>query len=41
MFVCGFDIKVNSQCTVEVHYFHIMERDFIVGNGTGKLDSRM
>ena len=41
MFVCGFDMRVSSQSTVEVHYFHIEERDFVVGNGTGKVDSRM
>jgi len=41
MFVCGFDIKVSFQSTVEEHYFYIEERDFVVGKGTGKLDSRM
>ena len=41
MFVCGFDIKVSFQFAVEEHYFHIEERDFVVGKGAGKFDSRM
>ena len=41
MFVCGFDINVSFQSAVEEHYFHIKERDFIIGKGASKFDSRM
>ena len=41
MFVSGFNIKVSFQSTVEEHYFDNKERDFVVREGTGKLDSRM
>ena len=41
MFVSGFNIKVSFQSTVEEHYFDIKERDLVVREGTGKLDSRM
>ena len=41
MFVSGFDIKVSFQSAVEEHYFHIKERDFVVGKGAGKFDSRV
>jgi len=43
MFDCGaqfwFDVKFSFQSTFEEHYFHIAESDFVVGKGTGKLDS--
>ena len=38
MFVSGFNIEVSFQSTVEEHYFDIKERDFVVREGTGKLD---
>ena len=41
MFVCRLDIKVSFQFAVEKHYFHIEERDFVVGKGAGTFDSRM
>ena len=41
MFVSGFNIEVSIQSTVEEHYFDIKERDFVVREGTGKLDGRM
>ena len=41
MFVCGFDVKVSFQSAVEEHYFLIEERDFLVGKGAGKFDSRV
>ena len=41
MFVSGFNIKVSFQSTVEEHHFDIKERDFVLREGTGKLDSRM
>ena len=41
MLVSWFNIKVSLQSTVEEHYFDIKERDFVVREGTGKLDSRM
>ena len=41
MFVSGFNIEVSFQSTVEEHYFDIKERDFVVREGTGKLDGRM
>ena len=41
MFVGGFNIEVSLQSTVEEHYFDIKERDFVVREGTGKLDCRM
>ena len=41
MFVCGFDIKVSFHPAIEEHYFHIKERDFVVGKGAGKFDGRM
>ena len=41
MFVCGFDINVSFQSAVEEHFFHIEERDFIIGKGASKFDSRM
>ena len=39
MFVCGIYMKVSFKSAVEEHYFHIEERDFVVGKGTGKLDT--
>ena len=41
MFVSGFNIEISFQSTVEEHYFDIKERDFVVREGTGKLDGRM
>ena len=41
MLVSWFNIKVSFQSTVEEYYFDIKERDFVVREGTGKLDSRM
>ena len=41
MLVSWFNIKVSFQSTVEEHYFDIKERDLVVREGTGKLDSRM
>ena len=41
MLVGGFDIKVSFQSAVEEHYFHIEEKDFVVGKGAGKFDSEM
>ena len=29
VFVCGSDIRVNFQSTVEERYFNIAERDFV------------
>ena len=40
MFVSGFNIKVSFQSTIEEH-FDIKERDFVLREETGKLDSRM
>ena len=39
MFICGIYMKVSFQSVVEEHYFHTEERDFVVGKGTGKLDT--
>ena len=41
MFVSEFNIEVSIQSTVEAHYFDIKERDFVVREGTGKLDGWM
>ena len=41
MFVSGFSIEVSFQFTVEEYNFDIKERNFVVREGTGKLDDRM
>ena len=41
MFDCGFDTKFSFQYAVEEHYLHVEERDFVVGKGESKFDSKM